>query len=128
MKCSICGDDNSEQQVYCSMCKSWHCASHFNSALISSPGRLIHSPMIVDGHVDVHGTKVEATFRGARLGLSLIDLGVEEYSLLSNNNILGTVKKTDDLLSPWKAYVNEDMVGERLSPAGAVGCVIQAIC
>jgi len=84
--------------------------------------------MIVDGHVDVHGMNVEATFRGARFDLSLIDLGVEEYSLLSNNNILGIVKKTDDILSPWKAYVNEDMVGERLSPAGAVGCVIQSVC
>ena len=128
MNCSICGSGKEKQQVYCTMCKSWHCASHFNSALISSPGRLVHSPMIVDGHVDVHGMNALAVFRGKHIDLSLAKIGIEEYSVSATGGILGSVRKTEDMLLPWKAYVGGDVVGERVSPAGAVGCVVQAVC
>jgi len=84
--------------------------------------------MIVDGHVDVHGMNALAVFRGKHIDLSLAKIGIEEYSVSATGGILGSVRKTEDMLLPWKAYVGGDVVGERVSPAGAVGCVVQAVC
>ena len=122
MECNICGNRESQQLVYCSMCNARHCASHFNSALISGPGRLLRSPMVVDGYVDVHGSIVEAMYKGMRYRLSLVGSQVKY-----GNQVVGQVELSTDISSPWKAYASSgDLVGQRETAAGAVGCVVQA--
>lgn len=128
MKCSICDYIGRQQLVYCTMCKAWHCASHFNSALISSSGRLLRSPMVVDGHVDAHGSIAEAMYKGTLYRLSLE--GSQKHQIVKmGSQTLGAVELSTDIISPWKAYThNGDMVGQRETAAGAIGCVVQAAC
>ena len=125
MKCSICGNKGRQQLVYCTMCKAWHCAGHFNSALISSPGRLLRSPMVVDGYVDAHGPIIEAMYQGVKYRLSLE--GPQERQVIKfGNQTLGAIELSTDVTSPWKAYTHTgDLVGQRETAAGAIGCVVQ---
>jgi len=126
MKCSICDNRESQQLVYCTMCNAWHCASHFNSALISSPGRLLRSPMIVDGHVDVHGLVAEAMYKGILHRLSLE--GSQTHQVVRHGKqTLGLIELSTDVTSPWKAFTPAgDLAGQRETAAGAIGCVVQA--
>ncbi len=126
MNCSICDNREDQQLVYCAMCDSWHCAVHFNSALISSPGRLLRSPMIVNGHVDVHGPVVEAMYKGILHRLSLE--GSQEHQVVKmGSQTLGAVELCTVVISPWKALTPAgDLVGQRETAAGAIGCVVQA--
>jgi hypothetical protein len=126
MRCSICDNKSRQQLVYCTMCNAWHCASHFNSALISSPGRLLRSPMVVDGYVDAHGPVVEAMYKGTRYRLSLE--GPQERQVVKfDSQTIGLIELSTDIGSPWKAYTPaSDLVGQRETAAGAVGCVVRA--
>lgn len=126
MKCSICGKVGRQQLVYCTMCKAWHCASHFNSALITKPGRLVRSPLVVEGHVDVHGPVAEVVYKGTRHRLSLE--GSQTHQVVKRGSqVLGSIELSTDVGSPWKAFTSAgDMVGQRETAAGAVGCVVQA--
>lgn len=126
MKCSICGNTGRQQLVYCEMCDIWHCASHFNSALISKSGRLLRSPMVVDGHVDVHGSVAEAMYKGTLFRLSL--KGSETRKVVKfGGQPIGLIELSTDVGSPWKAYTQtSDLVGQRETAAGAVGCVVAA--
>ena len=126
MRCNICGNEKRQQLVYCSMCNAWHCAGHFNSALISSPGRLVRSPMVVDGHVDAHGLVAEAVYKGTRYRLSLA--GSQERQVVKfGSQTIGLIELSTDVTSPWKAYTPAgDLVGQRETAAGAIGCVVQA--
>lgn len=126
MKCSICGRTERQQLVYCRMCKAWHCSSHFNSALISSSGRLLRSPMIVNGYVDAHGSVVEAMYKEIRYRLSLE--GPQERQVVKfGSQTIGLIELSTDVTSPWKAYTPaSDLVGQRETAAGAIGCVVQA--
>ena len=126
MKCSICGKESRQQLVYCSMCDTWHCASHFNSAPITSPGRLLRSPLVIDGHVDAHGPVAEALYKGMRYRLSLV--GSQEHQVVKfGSQTIGRIELSTDVTSPWKAYtMSDDQVGQRETVAGAIGCIIQA--
>ena len=126
MNCSICGNNENQQLVYCRMCEAWHCASHFNSALISSSGRLVRSPMIIDGHVDAHGPIAEAMYKGILYRLSLE--GPQKHQAVKmGSQTLGSVELSTDVISPWKAFTCAgDLVGQRETAAGAIGCVVQA--
>jgi len=128
MKCSICGNRESQQLVYCTMCEAWHCAVHFNSALISSPGRLLRSPMVVDGYVDAHGQVAEAMYKGIQYRLSLEGSQGHQVVKLGSRS-LGSIKLSTDVISPWKAFTpTGELVGQRETAAGAIGCAVQAMC
>ena len=126
MNCSICGNDEGQQIVYCTMCKAWHCTSHFNSAPISSPSRLVRSPMVIDGHVDAHGLVAEALYKGTLYRLSL-EGSQKQQIVKMGSQTLGLIELSTDVISPWKAFTHTgDLVGQRETAAGAIGCVIQA--
>ena len=122
MKCSICGNVRRSKMVYCSMCQAWHCATHFNSALIHRPGRMVRSPLVLYGRVEVHGNTVEATYQGAQLKLFLVEVATDKYLVRLNDATIGMIKK-GPILS-WDAYIDKTLVGQRPTVAGAVGCVI----
>ena len=126
MQCSICSNERRQQLVYCTMCDAWHCASHFNSALISSPGRLLRSPMVVDGYVDAHGSVAEAMYKGTRYRLSL-EGPLERQVVKFGSQTIGLIELSTDIGSPWKAHSSSgDLVGQRETAAGAIGCVVQS--
>ena len=124
MKCSICDNKRRSRMVYCSMCQSWHCVAHFNSALIYHPDRALRSPLILHGWVEVHGDIVEATYQGAQLRLLLAKIAMDKYLVKSGGNTIGMVKTSEGPVLSWDAYIDETLVGQRQTVAGAVGCVI----
>ena len=124
MKCSICSSTSRGKMVYCSMCESWHCVAHFNSALIHRPGRAMRSPLVLQGMVEVHGNVVEATYQGAQLRLFLAEVAAGKYLVKMGDHALGMVVAASGPVPSWSAYVDEALVGQRETIAGAVGCVV----
>lgn len=122
MKCSICGSARKSKMVYCSMCQAWHCVTHFNSALIHRPGRTTRSPLVLYGRVEVHGDTIEATYRDVQLRLFLAEVATGKYLVRLDDATIGMIKK-GPILS-WDAYIDETLVGQRPTVAGAVGCII----